>query len=152
MLFSLRTPLWIIASSLCIAAVAGCSNNGADQPETGKVSGVVTLDGTPVAKALVSFQPPQGRPSSGMTDDKGHYVLIYNAHTLGAKVGQHKVFISTIGGMESSEGGKEAMPPSVADGSTLTADVTGSSNVINFKLESSKYPSVSAIKKPASPK
>ncbi len=147
MLFSLRKLLFIVASIPCIVSVVGCSNNGSDQPETGKVSGVVTLDGKPVSKALVSFQPSEGRPSSGMTDDKGQYVLIYNAHTLGAKVGPHKVYVSTVGGMESSEGAKEMMPSSVADGSKLTADVKGGNNVIDFKLESANYPPATRSKK-----
>jgi len=39
------------------------------------VSGTVTLDGRPFAKANVAFEPGQGRPSFGATDAQGQYTL-----------------------------------------------------------------------------
>jgi hypothetical protein len=65
------------------------------------VSGKVTLDGQPLAKATVSFQPVAkpgslnaGPASSAKTDTQGHYKLKGIAGQDGALVGEHRVMIS----------------------------------------------------------
>ena len=40
-------------------------------PDLGDVSGTVTLDGRPFAKAHVAFEPGMGRQSIGITDGEG---------------------------------------------------------------------------------
>ena len=119
-------------------AFTGCSNVGSDQPETGLVSGTVTLDGTAVANAQVTFKPESGRPSSGTTDASGNYQLLYNSTTMGAKVGKHTVAISTVAVSE-EEQPTELLPMAVADGTTLTAEVSSGSNEIDFALESKNF-------------
>ncbi|WP_245764647.1 carboxypeptidase-like regulatory domain-containing protein [Planctomicrobium piriforme] len=59
------------------------------------MSGVVTLDGQPLANADLLFQPAAGRPSTGQTDESGRYSLTYSAKATGAKVGDHQVRITT---------------------------------------------------------
>ena len=73
---------------LCVATflIAGCGRS--DLPELGTVSGTVSLDGKPLADAIVNFTPEQGgRPSTGQTDTTGHYTLVYVADAEGAVVG-----------------------------------------------------------------
>jgi hypothetical protein len=69
-------------------------------PELGSVSGVLTLDGKPLAGAIVTFQPiaseePGSKLSSsvGTTDKEGRYTLMYVRDVRGAVVGEHKVFV-----------------------------------------------------------
>jgi hypothetical protein len=77
---------------------AGCRGEGY---KTSLVSGRVTLNGVPVAKVAVMFQPiaPQGSinpgPGSyGITNADGRYNLrLIGKETLGAVVGKHKVRI-----------------------------------------------------------
>ncbi|HJZ53840.1 MAG TPA: carboxypeptidase-like regulatory domain-containing protein [Gemmataceae bacterium] len=77
---------------------AGC---GKGEYETASVSGRVTLNGQPVAKVAVMFQPiaPEGNlnpgPGSyGVTDSDGRYTLkLIGKETSGAVVGKHKVRI-----------------------------------------------------------
>src|SRR5262249_24396048 len=77
---------------------AGC---GKGENETASVSGRVTLNGQPVAKVAVMFQPiaPEGNlnpgPGSyGVTDSDGRYTLkLIGKETSGAVVGKHKVRI-----------------------------------------------------------
>src|SRR5688572_29811168 len=89
-----------------VLLISGCGSGGSDAPELGAVSGTVTLNGQPLAGATVTFQPEQGRASSGVTDASGRYQLQYTADTSGAKVGKHAVTITT-GGTAAAEGGSD---------------------------------------------
>lgn len=74
-------------------ALSGCSSGNID---VAPVSGTVTLDGAPLRTASVTFQPKDGgRPSFGVTNEQGRYVLEYSLQQLGAKVGACTVRIST---------------------------------------------------------
>jgi hypothetical protein len=82
-----------------LAAVAGCSGGESYV----SVSGVITLDGEPYGKAVVSFQPigtaenpNPGRGASAYTDEKGRFVLLTDGKK-GALVGKHRVRIMTRG-------------------------------------------------------
>src|SRR5690349_3603172 len=86
----MRRPLAAACLSL---ALTGC--NPANLPQTGEVSGKVTIDGKPATGIQVKFTPVgPGRPSSGMTDDAGQYSLVYSANGTGALIGKHKASIS----------------------------------------------------------
>jgi hypothetical protein len=101
-----------------LALLAGCSGG----PTYAPVSGVVTLDGVPYAKAVVSFQPVgdeknpnPGRGSSAYTDANGKFVLMCDGEKDGAVVGKHLVRIMTKGndvvgqpGVGSDDGGGTA--------------------------------------------
>ena len=64
----------LACASLVIAlSLTGC---GSDGPERGVVTGKVTLNGDPLPNADVEFQPEEGSPSYGMTDEKGRYDLM----------------------------------------------------------------------------
>ena len=67
-------------------SVAGCSTS--DQPQLGTVHGKVTLDGQPLAGAIVVFSPvAEGRQSFAETNAEGEYELIDLRDTRGAIVG-----------------------------------------------------------------
>jgi hypothetical protein len=88
---------------LGLIILAGCGNN------TGyvSVSGQVTLDGQPLANAIVTFQPmanskgeTAGVGSFGKTDAQGKFTLeaMTPSPQSGAAVGRHRVRIGTAGG------------------------------------------------------
>jgi len=82
-------------------------------PDIGSVTGRITVAGKPGAGLIVTFQPPAGRPSYATTDADGNYELQYNKDTMGAKIGENLVTISTAsdgGGEDYEDGtsGKEA--------------------------------------------
>lgn len=79
---------------LMLAFLSGCGPSG---PTVYEVSGKVTYQGKPVPGATVTFQPEQGRPSIGVTDDEGKYFLRYTKDVNGALPGSHKVFITFDG-------------------------------------------------------
>ncbi len=123
----------LFASSLLLAS--GCSRS--DRPTLGKVRGKVTMDGKPLARALVGFQPKgKGRESIGPTDAEGNYELKYNLELAGAGVGENRVRISTQHSMDPRS---ETVPRKYSDpqNSTLHYDVKpGDNNDVNFDLQS----------------
>src|SRR4029453_18299896 len=85
-----RNLHWVLLAAL---ALSGC---GKSKLTVAPVSGTVTLDGAPLAAASVMFQPKDGgRPSFGVTNAQGHYILEYSMSELGAKVGPCTVRITT---------------------------------------------------------
>lgn len=89
-------------------SVAGLLATGCSQGDfpTAKVSGVVTCEGTPVAKAMVYFEPltageqtgaTVGKQGFAFTDDAGRYELSTYGDKDGAVVGKHRV---RVGGPE----------------------------------------------------
>ncbi len=75
--------------------VAGCGRS--DLPDLGTVSGKVTLNGVPMADAIVNFTPSgPGRPSTAVTDAEGKYSLIYLQGVDGAIVGEHAVTVELV--------------------------------------------------------
>ncbi|MEQ8634245.1 hypothetical protein [Gimesia maris] len=122
----------------------GCSSGPDDVPETGTVTGTVTLDGAPLEEALVQFQPESGRISSGTTDAEGKYELDYTGTLKGAKIGTHKVSITTFKAPEENLETKEAqkqlpkekVPAKYNKDTTLTAEVNAGENTIDFDLQS----------------
>ncbi|MCG6157359.1 carboxypeptidase-like regulatory domain-containing protein [Rubinisphaera margarita] len=80
--------------SLCLATLLFTAGCGDSRPSTVPVTGLVTLDGTPVADASVTFYPDSGRPATGRTDAEGIYTLTTFETGDGAVPGEHRVSIS----------------------------------------------------------
>lgn len=82
------------------ASLVGCGYGN-----VAPVTGTVTLDGEPLADALVRFQPVEGgRPSTATTDAQGNYTLRYTQKQEGAERGKHRVFVSTGQTAEDEQG------------------------------------------------
>src|SRR5690606_26456268 len=69
----------LIASALLLIGLAGCSGEGKAEslPETQQVTGTVTLNGKPLAGAMVRFVPngtTTGVECTGVTDTNGVYI------------------------------------------------------------------------------
>jgi len=125
-------------SLLLIAAVCiGCGPSG---PELGEVTGKVTLDGEPVHRATIIFQPVAegGSPSIAETQEDGSYELYYTDRP-GALIGEHEVMITTGRQISTEEGGGEVpemLPPKYNEQTELRKTVEEGGNVINFDLSS----------------
>ena len=126
-------------SSLALALfLAGCS--ASEYGDLGLVTGTVTLDGEPYPNAEITFAPQTGRPSSGMTDEQGHYQLRYIRETMGALPGEHRVRISTTPPLrDPSYRGpafKDPIPAKYNRRTELTAMVEKGPNTFDFDLKS----------------
>lgn len=128
--------------AVTMVATAGC---GGDQLPVVPVTGTITLEGAPLADALVEFQPfdPQGSPSYGSTDASGKYELAFSHTRKGAWVGEHLVRIST---RNENERIPEKLPPRFHAESDLKRQVRADEdNVLDFAIELSAGPKSSAV-------
>ncbi len=111
-----------------------------DRPELGVVTGIVTLDGKPLAGATVTFQPARAKQpgsrvgaSLGRTDGSGKYSLIYVRDVYGAALGKHKVMVQAT-----DDQGRERLPAHYNSHTALVYDVQPGSNTIDLKLKSTR--------------
>ena len=121
----------VLSAFVVLALLGGCTRNG-DRPDLGQVQGTVTLDGEPLKGAVIAFRPREGQPSSARTDSNGNYELHYLRDIRGAKVGFHKVKITTA----TEENPQERVPVRYNRKSNLTKNVQPRKNRFDFKLVS----------------
>jgi hypothetical protein len=128
----------VVATAVAILVVAvatgGCWGR---KSNVASVTGVVTLDGKPVARATVGFQPRSGRPAYGGTDEQGHYKLFYDFRSAGAVVGTCDVTITTAYEDEEGRRQPERIPKKYFKPGALVVEVEPKANVFNFELTSS---------------
>ena len=90
--------------SLCLGLVCitfiGCAGEPALKvPDLAPVTGTVTMDGSPLAGAVLSFLPKgntSGQVAMATTDASGHYALSYSNGMEGCPSGEYQVFISKL--------------------------------------------------------
>ena len=101
----------------------------------GRVHGRVTMDGKPLAKAGIAFQPKlKGRESFARTDDNGEYELTYLGETKGAGVGENSVRITT---QRNNDPKTETVPAQYNKQTNLHFEVQeGDNKDANFDLSS----------------
>lgn len=129
----------LFSCCVLIGALWGCGSRE-PQPELAPVKGIVTLDGGPLSGARIAFVPKtpdahgNGRVSTGVTDDKGAFELLYGPGRKGAIVGEHTVQISKFSGT-AEEPGIESLPARYNTDSELTATVSATQpNQVEFSL------------------
>jgi hypothetical protein len=116
--------------------ITGCGSDS----DLARVKGTVTLNGQPLEGAIVEFQPTtaDGSPSSGQTDSKGRYELMYTFDTPGAIPGEHIVTIRTAGTSFDEDGNEmeqeERVPAKYNTHTALKRIVEPTSNTIDFEL------------------
>jgi hypothetical protein len=122
-----------------VVAMSGVSCSG-NPSGTGRVHGIITLDGQSYPDAQVVFTPAEGRPSSGITDSNGRYELTYVRDVKGAAIGKHTISITTIQKSSSDRGDdppfKETIPDRYNVRTVLSEDVKPGDNSFDFALTS----------------
>jgi hypothetical protein len=127
-----RIPLPCLLSAI---ALSGCGN---PNTKVAPVSGIVTLDGAPLKRASVTFEPKDGgRPSFGVTNEQGRYTLEYSMNELGAEVGACSVRITTEnrGDDPGTKATKELVPKKYRT-TPVEVQVESKSNTIDIALTS----------------
>jgi len=120
---------------MLLASTLGCFSRG-DDPNA-KVSGQVTMEGSPLADVLVAFEPiePGGRGAWGITDAGGQYTLRFDSQRMGINSGEYTVSITNAGASDAAEVHKSTIPNRYNTETTLTQNVTEGNNTIDFNLE-----------------
>jgi len=135
---------WLVCAALALAP--GCG----EAQKIAPVSGVVTLNGKPLAGATVTFSPiavpgsiDAGDSSIGKTNAQGEYTLTTSRSVAGAMVGKHRVRISLLTQQRGDSdarpprGGwpvREVVPARYNGETTLTIDVVPGTNKADFPL------------------
>lgn len=112
------------------------------------MSGTLVRAGKPVPHATVIFQPEQGRPSQGITNEAGQFSLRYTKDRDGAVAGKHRVYLlfEPPAGPEAElarAAGKSVAHPEQQqlaaqygpDQSPLTVEVTEDGQEVTLKLD-----------------
>ena len=114
---------------LLAMSFAGCGKTGSD---IAPVTGRITLDGKPLEKADILFQPDGSKPpSSGRTDADGRYQLVYKRGVMGGNVGSNTVQITISPDVVSNP---PNIPARYNSESELTKEVKPGQNEFNFDL------------------
>lgn len=121
---------------------AGCSGKTSAGAEA---TGVVTLDGSPLADVLVNFYPQGGGSSAfATTDAEGKFTVKTSGAETGLAPGEYTVSVSPPDAdSEAAEGaaGPPAIPEKYASGKTSGLKVTvsgGQANELKIELSSEK--------------
>ncbi|MAT73085.1 MAG: hypothetical protein CMJ58_26675 [Planctomycetaceae bacterium] len=123
-----------VVTAIGLALTLGCGPSRSF--ELAPVSGVVTLDGEPLAGGVVSFQPQSGAGrapgpgSTGHLDDAGRYTLQTIEGEPGAVVATHRVRIYSVSSdqpvasdVDAPDAPRERVPDRYNYRSTLTFEV-----------------------------
>lgn len=139
--------IWLVGSCVVLACV-GCGGGA----NLGPVSGTVTLDDQPLARATVTFMPDGGGGASfGETDSEGRYTLTHSEGGSGAVIGTHTISIEVEqeqehdpDALEPEDGEKaevtkeapQVVPAVYNEDTELTEEVKSGPNEFNFDLRS----------------
>jgi hypothetical protein len=131
-----------------ITVVAGAVFLAGCESHVVPVSGRVTLNGKPLAGAVVTFQPHGARDSTqpattgsvGRTDEQGRFSLqLVAPEQAGAAVGEHVVTISTAtGGSDEKPATGRPLPREWIDGSRKFKVPPGGTAEANFDIREGK--------------
>jgi hypothetical protein len=124
-------------------ALLGCARDPYAELGLVEVTGIVTLDGRPLAGAKVCFEADDKRQAIGRTNATGAYQLMYDSRTPGVMPGKNTVRITTAdadvegdGLAEGAVAAKETVPERYNTQSELTANVSGAKATLDFHLKS----------------
>jgi hypothetical protein len=128
----------ILAAFVFALLISGCGG-GDDKLELIPVTGNVTLNGQPLAGAMVNFLGTDGLASTGLTDSAGNYVLKFDDNQPGCLAGP-KVVNIVMGGADEEGADPDAPDAKIPDRynrkTELTADVSDDNRTFDFKLTS----------------
>jgi hypothetical protein len=130
---------WVALLLACLASLAGCGPSAA-----AAVSGKVTLDGSPLDDATISFVPMAAgqRSAAWATIREGHFAI---APSDGLGMGQFRVEIRALRSVGEKINqtdptapvyAKEAVPGRYNSKSELVVDIKPGENIANFELKS----------------
>jgi hypothetical protein len=123
-----------------IATLVGMIGCGSQDPNRGEVTGIITVNGQPVATGAVAFSPVDGQsPTSGGKIVDGKYTIQASAGTSRVAirvpqiVGEKKLYNTPDSPVRPVM--KETLPPEYNDRTTLTLEVKPGDNEHNFDLK-----------------
>ena len=112
-----RTLCWCGSLVVGLAILSGCAGKmKEDLPEVFPVTGVVKMNGQPLAGASVMFNGTskgKARTGAGSTNAKGEFKIVTFQHREGAVPGEHIVTVSKINTPTEADPKTGELPPAV---------------------------------------
>ncbi len=150
-----RSPILFVVLVSLATCVSGCSSGSVpNYADLGlvQVSGIITVDGAPLANTKVRFISPEDATFSyGVTDASGRYSLMFDSETAGVIPGRKRVvfLFGNRVGEESSDADDDQSTPSAAsqtasvavpkcygNNSKIEIEITQSDSSFNIDLKS----------------
>jgi hypothetical protein len=130
-----KCMLLVSVAGFLVSGATGCTGGGSPKPDLARVSGKITLDGTPLQNVDVVFESPNAVIAFGRTNAEGEYELSYDGSAKGAGLGDNVVRITTP--LEAPDPSfRDPIPSIYNTRSQLTASVESPETVVDFALES----------------
>lgn len=133
----------LLVVCLWTSAVVGCGTRVPANPTTYAVHGKVTLDGAPLTRGWVKFQPAspgKGVPAEGEIKADGSYEARAFVGQPGTTAGEYKVSIAPISGPQEGDMTAEKLPVPEKylkpDTSGIQKTVSSGDNTIDIELTS----------------
>jgi len=114
-----RVSSWSLTAIFTAAMLSGCGGGDPDKKPTAKVTGKVTVEGTPVSGGILIFSPVSdgksnlvGKSGQATIKSDGTYIVSTYGTDDGAIIGQHRVlFQPPPPAPPSAAAGHDAAPP-----------------------------------------
>lgn len=119
---------------MVLAVLLLCSLGCEDGPKLGSVTGLITLEGEPLANATITFTPADGWSAFDRTGPDGQYELQFQDGRKGAMVGENEVRIETAHIAAGGVTHPEILPKKYHEESDIVKDVQPGKQEINFEL------------------
>ena len=131
-----RDCLFVCAALVVAVVFPGCGGESVPKEYSGppSVSGIVTMDGSALAVANVSFENSEAGPFQALTDASGNYSFESGEAT--PPLGKYLVRITDPSRSESAgnDSGEAAIPARYNSKTELVVDVLSGKNSIDFPL------------------
>lgn len=124
-----------LVAGLVVLAIAGCSSESSDLPAVAPVTGTVTLNGEPLASAVVVFESQAGHTAFGHTDTAGRYAIVAAGGRRGAIIGPNRVRINSRTDAPPGPGWKDPIPARYNSATELSVEVVAGDNTFDFPLK-----------------
>lgn len=137
----MKRMLYLYPLILVAGVMWGCGSESDGLPPRAPVSGTVTLDGEPLAFAMVTFHPDgEGNPGNASTREDGSYTVSTYHSQDGAIIGKHVVTVvrDLPPQMRRTASDSASIPKTYVSKKTspLKYEVADSSNMIDIELSS----------------
>lgn len=140
----IRTSLIFLLSltAICSLGCGGYSHSGAVS-----VSGMVTMDGSPVPYVEVAFESETKPSAFGITDENGQYELATRRYGAGALPGEYKIKIHPVeASANDGNGTTEEIPKVYGTSGYQSVTIHGDQGQSVFDIELSSKPPKSKAK------
>lgn len=132
--FSVGAQVFFCLATTVLLLISGCGGESVPEEYSGppSVSGTVTLDGVPVAAAMVSFETSESVRFQAITEASGQFA--FESEEITPPLGKYLVRITRSAGSGVAGSESDSLPARYNSKTELIVDVLSGQNSIDFPL------------------